>query len=239
MLNDFLYFGFDVVNQVFSKLIPDKSIGVHLVETSSTMRAAQQANITNGDRTNVQVHWHTSIAEIPPSSTEYTMLVAHEFFDALPIHILQVIQVFLIFKRNLYSFTQKNDTGAWHEVLVASNIEDNGQTKINSDKTTGPSLSFRRVLAPRPSAVSHVLGHSSLRFQNLPVGSSLEVSPTSFKIARKIGELLMSGKFEEKSAPVGGCGLIIDYGGDHAFGDSFRVGLHKIQLGRNSEQCFF
>ena len=54
----------------------------------------QQANITNGDRTNVQVHWHTSIGKIPPSSTEYTMLVAHEFFDALPIHVLQVIQPF-------------------------------------------------------------------------------------------------------------------------------------------------
>lgn len=118
-------------------------------------------------------------------------------------------------------------------MLVASNTEENGQTKFNSDETTGLPLPFRRVLAPRPSAVSHVLGHSSLRFQNLPVGSSLEVSPTSFKIARKVGELLTSGKSEEKNATIGGCGLIIDYGGDHAFGDSFRVGLDDIQFGRN------
>ena len=55
------------------------------------MRATQQVNITKADRTNIQVHWHTSIGEILPSSTEYTMLVAHEFFDALPIHVLQVI----------------------------------------------------------------------------------------------------------------------------------------------------
>ena len=110
-------------------------------------------------------------------------------------------------------------------MLVASDIEEDGQTK--SDETTGP-LSFRRVLAPRPSAISHVLGHSSLRFKNLPVGSSLEVSPTSFKIARKVGELLTNRKSEEKNAPIGGCGLIIDYGGNHAFGDSFRVGLAEI-----------
>ena len=47
----------------------------------------------------------------------------------------------------------------------------------------------------------------------------------SFKIARKVGELLMSGKSGEKDAPIGGCGLIIDYGGDHAFGNSFGVGF--------------
>lgn len=108
-------------------------------------------------------------------------------------------------------------------MLVDTNTEDNSQTKVNPDETTGSPLSFRRVLAPRPSAISHVLGHSSLRFKNLPVGSSLEVSPTSFKIARKVGELLTSRKSEEENTPIGGCGLIIDYGGDHAFGDSFRV----------------
>ena len=43
--------------------IPDKSIRVHLVEISPTMRATQKANIRNGDRTNVhwQVHWHDTI----------------------------------------------------------------------------------------------------------------------------------------------------------------------------------
>ncbi|KIM40573.1 hypothetical protein M413DRAFT_164154 [Hebeloma cylindrosporum] len=172
--------------RVFSRLIPDKTkpISVHLVETSPTMRATQKANIISG--TNVQVHWHTSIGEILPRSTEYTMLVAHEFFDALPIHILQ-----------------KTDTGAWHEVLVASNTEENGQAEVTSNETAGRPLSFRRVLAPRPSAVSHVLGHSSLRFKDLPV--------------------------ENSNAPIGGCGLIIDYGEDHAFGDSFRAFRnHKI-----------
>ena len=61
------------------------------------MRATQQANIKNGDRTNVQVHWHNTIKELLPSSTEYTMLVAHEFFDALPIRVLQVIQALPIY----------------------------------------------------------------------------------------------------------------------------------------------
>jgi NADH dehydrogenase [ubiquinone] 1 alpha subcomplex assembly factor 7 len=34
--------------------------------------------------------WHDSIDDIPQDSDEYTMLLAHEFFDALPIHLLEV-----------------------------------------------------------------------------------------------------------------------------------------------------
>ena len=85
-------------HQVFSKLIPDKTIHMHLVEISPTMRATQKANIRNGDRTNVQVNQHYTIKELLTSSSEYTMLVAHKFLDALPIRVLQVIQLFPIFQ---------------------------------------------------------------------------------------------------------------------------------------------
>ncbi len=51
----------------------------------------------------------------------------------------------------------------------------------------------------------------------------LEVCPTSFKVARKVGELLAKGKSGEEAPSAGGCGLIIDYGADHAFGNSLRV----------------
>jgi NADH dehydrogenase [ubiquinone] 1 alpha subcomplex assembly factor 7 len=67
--------------------LPGKKINVHLVETSPAMRALQQAKL---ERSNIEIHWHNSINEITFSPSEYTMLVAHEFFDALPIHILQV-----------------------------------------------------------------------------------------------------------------------------------------------------
>jgi NADH dehydrogenase [ubiquinone] 1 alpha subcomplex assembly factor 7 len=91
-----------------------------------------------------------------------------------------------------------------------------------------------------------LLGHSSTRFDKLPVGSFIEVSPTSFRIAHQVGRLLaakpppsdISGR--SRSLPkdeaevvergeevgVGGCGLIIDYGGANVFGDSFRVSFH-------------
>ena len=68
-------------------------INVHLVETSPAMRALQQAKLQHF---RFDIHWHNSINEITFSPSEYTMLVAHEFFDALPIHILQVRQYIYI-----------------------------------------------------------------------------------------------------------------------------------------------
>lgn len=185
------------------------------------MRANQKERLTFDD---VKVNWHNSINEISPSSEEYTMLVAHEFFDALPIHMVQVCSAIQIRLRSLTRLEQKADTGQWREVLVTSNT---------LDKSTGeesvppiPFTTFRYVLSPTATPVSTVLGHSSPRFNELPAGSMLEVSPTSFRIAHKVGELLASGKPDKETPSLGGCGLIIDYGANHAFGNSLRVRLN-------------
>lgn len=36
------------------------------------------------------VQWHSSTDEIPQDPTRFTLLVAHEFFDALPFNLIQV-----------------------------------------------------------------------------------------------------------------------------------------------------
>ena len=89
----------------------------------------------------------------------------------------------------------------------------------------------RRPLFPFEVCWSHVsnlariLGHFYFKSR---IRLSLEVSPASLKKARKFDELLTSGK--SFSPIVGYYGLIVDYGGDDAFGDSeqFKVGSHKI-----------
>ena len=104
-------------------------------------------------------------------------------------------------------------------MLVDENTKNDKANVMNNpcDVASAFPYSFRFVLENRPSAIAQVLGHSSLRFKDLPIGSSLEVSPKAFKTARRVGELLTCGD-------SGGCGLIIDYGQDHAVGDSLRVG---------------
>lgn len=57
------------------------------------------------------------------------------------------------------------------------------------------------------------------RFQKLPQGSRVEISPASWEVARGIGKLFPSGGQEK------GAGLVVDYGGDKAFGRSWRVSV--------------
>ena len=80
---------------------------------------------------------------------------------------------------------------------------------------------FRQVLSPTPTPIASLMGLSSPRFQEHPVGSRVEVSPASFKIARQIAELIHEGT--SGGSRSAGSALIVDYGGDRAYGNSFRV----------------
>ena len=89
---------------------------------------------------------------------------------------------------------------------------------------------LQRVLSKTPSPISTVLGNSSERFRDLPVGSTIEVSPTAFRLAHKIGQLLSTDTQVGDKQSLGGSGLIIDYGGDQVFEDSFRVRYFSVQI---------
>lgn len=120
---------------------------------------------------------------------------------------------------------------------MASNLEEE-KVESNADETSQPSPTaattpLQRVLARNPSTASTLLGHSSPRFQDIPIGSSLEVSPTAFRIAHKIGQLLSSENSGDQRTSLGGCGLIIDYGSDKVFSDSFRVSLDYYETERH------
>ncbi len=72
-----------------------------------------------------------------------------------------------------------------------------------------------------PTPTSNLLGLSSTRFLKLPGGSRIEVSPASCKIARQIGELLHDTVSDGSRSA--GSALIVDYGGNKVYGNSFRV----------------
>lgn len=60
------------------------AVTVHLVETSPALRERQRAALAGEGLPPVQ--WHETFAEVPPGAM---ILIANEFFDALPIHQLQ------------------------------------------------------------------------------------------------------------------------------------------------------
>ncbi|KAJ3781358.1 S-adenosyl-L-methionine-dependent methyltransferase [Lentinula aff. detonsa] len=189
-----------VITAITKKSSQPVTIQVDLVETSLSLREIQRERL-NGAPASIQ--WYDSIDHITPSNDSFTMLVAHEFFDALPIHVFR-----------------KTDEG-WKEVMVSSRVTELDE----SNPEQYPRL--QHVLSPEKTAISTIFGNSSSRFQSLPVGSDLEVSPTSFRLARKVGEVL--AKNTQTGSSLGGCGLIIDYGRDHAFGHS-RRGFKNHQI---------
>jgi NADH dehydrogenase [ubiquinone] 1 alpha subcomplex assembly factor 7 len=56
----------------------DDAASVHFIETSPALRARQKAALAPRD-----VSWHDDLGDVPPGPT---ILIANEFFDALPIH---------------------------------------------------------------------------------------------------------------------------------------------------------
>jgi NADH dehydrogenase [ubiquinone] 1 alpha subcomplex assembly factor 7 len=65
-----------------SRAVPEfrKALAVHLVETSPVLRQRQQETLADLD---APIFWHYSLSEVPAGPA---IVVANEFFDALPIH---------------------------------------------------------------------------------------------------------------------------------------------------------
>ncbi|KAG0706729.1 S-adenosyl-L-methionine-dependent methyltransferase [Suillus ampliporus] len=177
---------------------PGKLKSVHLVESSASMRALQEGKLRKASQEgNFEIMWHDAIEEIEPEEDVFTMLVAHEFFDALPVNVIEKTQQ------------------GWNEVLIAPSNDP-------SIKYTMPLFRVRLKARLSPAIATHafaldastLLGLASPRFFSLPVGTRIEVSRASMNQARNIGKLI--------GTKGGGCALVVDYGADKAFSDSLR-----------------
>ncbi|WRT65970.1 uncharacterized protein IL334_002921 [Kwoniella shivajii] len=176
---------------------------IHLVENSDALRKIQGDRLsTRLEGKDVSLHWYTGINEVEETDDTFTLFVAHEFFDAMPINTFE--------KTNM----------GWREVQVDN---DPGYSPGLPTQTSRSGL--RLSISPSPTPLSSVLPATSPRFASLPVGSRVEIAQESFKIMRRAGELLGSGH----TKCGGGCGVVVDYGGDRAYGQSFRAFKgHKI-----------
>ncbi|KAK0544256.1 hypothetical protein OC845_005696 [Tilletia horrida] len=190
------------------------------------------------DERELRLRWYDRPESVPVRKDVWTAVVAHEFFDALPIN---------IFERT---------PNGWREVYIdakASNVSASGVREERSESgitvlrppTSSPliprtnlSLSgaaskpeFRFVLSPGPTPLAQLLAASNPRFETYSPGTRLEVSAEAWAAGRAFGRLV-SGQREEDAGSggeVGGAGLIVDYGGEQAFSNSFRAfKTHKL-----------
>ncbi|CAG8491987.1 6354_t:CDS:10 [Funneliformis mosseae] len=113
--------------------------GVHLIEISPELRKLQLKKLcenqiegvpemVNRDNDGMKFYWHNKIEDIP---AECSFIVAHEFFDALPIH--------------RFELTDKG----WREYMV------------DIDTSVDSSYHFRLILSPQPTKESITLTSSS------------------------------------------------------------------------------
>ncbi|WFD30883.1 hypothetical protein MSPP1_001907 [Malassezia sp. CBS 17886] len=219
---------------------------VELVEASPVLMAQQEAalrdtlarfgkTVVPADRAveelgadEIRIEWFPTYNQVPVDPSSWTIVVAHEFFDALPIHI----------------FEKKFE--GWREVLV--DVADNASpvtvlraSDLGKPTSASADPSLRFVLSSSATPWAQLLVANSERFRQVLPGQRVEVSPMSWALARRVGEWVSgyeSPRIGRDGQPLsatpteatgreqpslGGCGLIIDYGGAQFFSDSFRA----------------
>ncbi|KZV90577.1 DUF185-domain-containing protein [Exidia glandulosa HHB12029] len=192
--------------------IRDKLAAVDLVETSATLADIQKATLTErmAGASDVPIRWWSTFDDVPQSE-DFAVVIAHEFFDALPVHLIE-----------------KTASG-WQEVLVgASPASRSGEDQylVNSQNLVD-STRFRYVLSG-PSLLANKLSTISPRYStsNIPAGTRIEVSPRGYDLSKKIAQFISSNG---EGKPSHGAALFVDYGDARFFSDSVRAfQKHKL-----------
>ncbi|PWW75549.1 DUF185-domain-containing protein [Tuber magnatum] len=189
------------------KPMADLVEAVYLVEASPSLREAQKVllcgpkikmrQIENGfacqSKTSpkTDIIWYEDFSFIPRGKDRTSYIIAHEFFDALPIH----------------AFT--NTDNGWREILVNATskkghfVTKDGVSKLEA-RSNIPEFSLTLAGAPTPHSI--LLPSLSQRYKDLEKlkNATIEISPESLGLVEKISQ-----KIGEAGA---GAGLILDYG---------------------------
>ncbi|KAI9790417.1 MAG: hypothetical protein M1833_001934 [Piccolia ochrophora] len=203
---------------------------VYMVEASPSLRDAQRSllcgdspveDIENGIRStskyfNVPLIWYEDIKFVPKHVDKSPFIVAHEFFDALPIHAFQSISA-------PPPPPQRNDTQSskpgssssspqWRELLVARNSP---LLDVTPQSASGSVHEFQLSLSSSPSRHSTMLPEISERYKKLKLqeNSIIEVCPEGQSYAEDLARRIGGGN-EPRGSKFSalGAALILDYG---------------------------
>ncbi|CUS11732.1 unnamed protein product [Tuber aestivum] len=189
------------------KAMADSVETIYLVEASPSLREAQKVLLCGPETKMRQIEngfacqskmspktdiiWYEDFNCIPRDKDRTPYIIAHEFFDALPIH----------------AFT--NTDNGWREILVdASPREGHFVTKdgVSRLETRTNTPEFALTLSNAPTPHSILLPQLSQRYKDLAKlkNATIEISPNSLGLMEKISQ-----KIGEAGA---GAALIMDYG---------------------------
>ncbi|KAI1006998.1 hypothetical protein K3495_g1221 [Podosphaera aphanis] len=216
---------------------------VYLVETSPSLREAQKNQLCGNvpmEETSTGYKSQCKYADFPifwtenirfvPSGLQNPFIVAHEFFDALPIHAFQsVISPVSAEETNQTSTTEativtkaiknRQPPGPqWREMVIAPippEMESVHSTtnELKTQSLSKPPPEFQLMLSKAPTPHSQYLPESSPRYRALKStpGSSIEISPESHAYVQEFARRIGGTQSMPKHNPSGAA-IIIDYG---------------------------
>ncbi|OJD16247.1 hypothetical protein AJ78_03584 [Emergomyces pasteurianus Ep9510] len=229
---------------------------VYLVEASPVLREVQR-KLLCGDapmgeievgykstsiHLGVPVIWTEHIRFLPNEPDKTPFIFAHEFFDALPIHAFQAVQV------PAPSQTINTPTGPttlhtpptasaslttqWRELVVSPNPQ-------TPEIKSGKEPEFRLSLAKASTPSSLVLPEMSPRYKALKStpGATIEISPESQSCVQEIAKRIGGAPVTPSSAShstlkrvPSGAALILDYGTASTIPINSLRGIQKHQV---------
>ncbi|SPO01075.1 related to DUF185 domain protein [Cephalotrichum gorgonifer] len=206
---------------------------IYMVEASAHLRNVQKNLLCGADaqvseskvgyhsickRTGVPIVWAQTIESIPKDPTKMPFIVAHEFFDALPIHAFQAVKVTPPTPPPPPPSSEGTTPAPppsppakpsiqWREMVVTPVP---AQPDLNA---TNPEPEFQMSLANSSTRHSRYLPDSSPRFRRLKSvpDAVIEVCPDAALYATDFATRIGGSAKHPKQTPSGAA-LILDYG---------------------------
>ncbi|TDZ41164.1 Protein arginine methyltransferase NDUFAF7 [Colletotrichum trifolii] len=213
---------------------------IYMVEASPQLREAQKnllcgldAPVTESKvgyhsvckRTSVPIVWTETIQSIPKDPEKMPFIVAHEFFDALPIHAFQAFTVPPTPPQDPQGGDASPAATAqdvekpkveWREMLVSPTPPDATHSTMNIPKSEqgDPIPDFQITLSSGPTRHSRFLPETSSRYSRLKSSvpnAVAEICPDASIYATDFATRIGGSKQHPKARPSGAA-LILDYG---------------------------
>ncbi|KAK1750688.1 putative S-adenosyl-L-methionine-dependent methyltransferase-domain-containing protein [Echria macrotheca] len=213
---------------------------VYMVEASPKLREAQKALLCGPDATmteskvgyhsickymSVPIVWTDTIKSIPNSADKMPLIVAHEFFDALPIHAFQCVDVPATQShppedgdKSSPSSKTSQPTRQWRELLVSPTPPGSNHESLNtpaSQSRDTPPPDFQLTVAKAPTRHALYLPESSPRYRGIKSrvgpGALIEICPDAALYAGDFAARIGGSAKHPKPKPCGAA-LILDYG---------------------------
>ncbi|WQF75779.1 Putative protein arginine methyltransferase NDUFAF7 [Colletotrichum destructivum] len=218
---------------------------IYMVEASPQLRETQKNLLCGPDApmteskvgyhsickyANVPIVWTETVKSIPQSPEKMPFIVAHEFFDALPIHVFQAVTVPPPLPKEPAPSTPvsnrpspsdetkgpKEPTVEWREMLVSPTPPDATHATMNIPKSEqgDPIPDFQMTLSSGPTRHSRYLPDTSSRYRRLKAtvpNAVVEICPDASLYAVDFASRIGGSNQHPKPRPSGAA-LILDYG---------------------------